>query len=52
MPQRSSLLDHITPAEQGGTDSVHNRVWLCDTCHFSKKDMGWLEFLYRYATSL
>jgi hypothetical protein len=32
-------------AEQG-------RHRLCDVCNLNKKDMDWLEFLYRYATSL
>jgi hypothetical protein len=26
--------------------------WLCDACCSNKKDMGWLQFIYRYATSL
>ena len=41
--------DHIVPRSQGGTDSVHNMQWLCDTCNLNKKDMHWLEFLFRYA---
>lgn len=44
--------DHIVPRSQGGTDSVHNMQWLCDTCNLNKKDMHWLEFLYRYATEM
>jgi hypothetical protein len=44
--------DHIVPRSQGGTDSVHNMQWLCDTCNLNKNDMNWLEFLYRYATGL
>ena|SRR5215467_4925926 len=44
--------DHIVPRSQGGTDSVHNMQWLCDTCNLNKNDMSWLEFLYRYATGL
>jgi hypothetical protein len=44
--------DHITPRSNGGTDSVHNMQWLCDTCNLNKKDMDWVAFLYRYATSL
>lgn len=51
---RSSIphWDHIMPRSQGGTDSVHNMQWLCDTCNLNKKDMTWLEFLYRYATQM
>jgi hypothetical protein len=44
--------DHIVPRSQGGTDSVHNMQWLCDTCNLNKKDMNWLEFLFRYATGI
>lgn len=44
--------DHIVPRVKGGTDSVHNMQWLCDTCNLNKKDMDWLEFLFRYATQM
>jgi hypothetical protein len=44
--------DHIQPRSRGGTDSVHNMQWLCDTCNLNKKDMDWLEFLFRYATEM
>jgi HNH endonuclease len=44
--------DHIVPRNQGGTDSVHNMQWLCDTCNLNKKDMHWLEFLYHYSTRM
>jgi hypothetical protein len=44
--------DHITPRSKGGTDSVHNMQWLCDACNLNTKDMDWVEFVYRYATSL
>ena len=44
--------DHIVPRSAGGTDSVHNMQWLCDTCNLNKNDMNWLEFLYRYAMGM
>lgn len=44
--------DHIVPRSQGGTDSVHNMQWLCDTCNLNKKDKHWLEFLYHYALEM
>jgi hypothetical protein len=44
--------DHIQPRSRGGTDSVHNMQWLCDTCNRNKRDMDWLEFLYRYARNM
>jgi len=43
---------HHAARSKGGTDSVLNMLWLCDVCNLNKKDMDWLEFLYRYATSL
>ena len=54
MDLRSSVphWDHIIPRSQGGTDSVHNMQYLCDTCNLNKKDMNWLEFLFRYATNM
>jgi hypothetical protein len=44
--------DHIKPRSRGGTDSVHNMQWLCDTCNLNKKDMDWPEFLFRYAMNM
>jgi hypothetical protein len=44
--------DHIKPRSRGGTDSVHNMQWLCDTCNLNKKDMEWPEFLFRYANDM
>jgi hypothetical protein len=39
-------IDHLEFLS-GVTHSVHNMHWLCDTCHFNKKAMDWLEFFYR-----
>lgn len=44
--------DHIVPRSQGGTDSVHNMQWLCETCNMNKKDQHWLEFLFKYAKGM
>lgn len=44
--------DHIIPRVKGGTDSVHNMQWLCETCNLNKRDKDWLFFLFEYATRL
>lgn len=44
--------DHIIPRVKGGTDSVHNMQYLCETCNLNKRDTDWPMFLYQCAISL
>lgn len=45
-------LDHIMPRFRGGTDSIHNLQWLCETCNLNKRDQEWPAFLREYAAGL
>ena len=44
--------DHIQPRARGGTDSLHNMQYLCQTCNTNKSDKPWPEFLIAYAKGL
>jgi hypothetical protein len=41
-------VDHVVPAECGGTDAFGNLVWACDRCNLGKSRMpGWFFVFWR-----